>query len=335
MRTLWEGRQKCFRYDSAGPRPARATGELPPLLVIDRRPYYYLRQFYTNVSNNTVFGFNNTRRGPLTVGVASVLVLGALTLLGVSMGLSKVLVIAWVAFAAMGGAIPLGVRAASHDSATRLVWGYGLASGAMITSAAVFLLPQAMGFDPRIGGFGVAAGILLGFGAHVLGHRLSHVSATFDDTAVQLSAHALSAGAIIGLVYGAMPDLGLLLGLAIVSHKGPAGYAAARRLRSADRSAAVILLPAAGVGLTAIPTALLDLPNVPGLNAAVFGFAAGVFLHVAMDFLPRCEVGGEVGDVVAVSDDAHHRLDRLRVHAVVSTVLGGLAVLLAWLAVGA
>jgi len=265
--------------------------------------------------------------------VAAVAVLAGLTWLALASGLWKVTVIAWVAFAAMAGFAPFGARAAGTNDAYRLVWGYGLAAGAMITSAAVFLLPQAIGLDPRVGGFGVAAGLLVGYGAHTVGHRLSHLDTPFDDTAAQLSAHALSAGAIIGLVYATMPDLGLLLGLAIVSHKGPAGYAAARRLRSAGKPVTVLLLPAAGVGLTAIPAALVNPPAVPVVQGAIFGFAAGVFLHVAMDFLPRCEQGSEVGDVAALSDDAHAMLDRLRSHAVLSTLLGGIAVFLAWVTI--
>jgi ZIP family zinc transporter len=47
-----------------------------------------------------------------------------------------------------------------------------------------------------------------------------------------------------------------------------------------------------------------------------------------MDFLPECETGGE-----HVSGVAHARLDRLRVHAVASTVVGAGAVALAWLLV--
>jgi len=264
------------------------------------------------------------------VGIAGTVLLVVLTGIAVSTGLWKVPVIAWVAFAAMAGSIPLGIRAAQSTDATRFVWGYGLASGAMVTSAAVFLVPQAIGYNPRVGGFGVAAGILVGFGSHVVGHRLAHIGRGFDDTAVQLTAHALSAGAIIGLVYAALPDLGLLLGLAIVSHKGPAGYAAARRLTTEGGDPWVILLPAAGVGLTAVPTALIGLPRIDVLNAVVFGFAAGIFLHVAMDFLPRCEVGGEVGEVAQLSTDAHALLDRLRIHAVLSTSLGGIVVFLAW-----
>ncbi|WP_135828422.1 ZIP family metal transporter [Halorussus halobius] len=266
-------------------------------------------------------------------GLLGLLALVVLTPLALSAGVpevGKVVGISWVAFAAMAGAALLGGRTGASTDATRLVWGYGLASGAMIASAAAFIVPDAIGHHPKFGGFGVALGILVGFSAHTLGHRATHVDLPFDHTAAELTAHALAAGAIIGIVYGNMPDLGLLLGLAIVSHKGPAGYAAADRLRRADKSVSVLLLPAAGVGLTAIPAALLNLPSSGPFNAVVFGFAAGVFLHVAMDFLPRCELGGEVYEVASVTDDAHALLDRLRVRAVASTGLGGVVVFAAW-----
>ena len=268
---------------------------------------------------------------PSLVGVAGVVALVGLTGLAAAGAPWKVLVVSWVAFAAMAGAAALGARSTGTD-AVGLVWGYGVASGAMVTSAAVFLVPQAIGFHGAVGGFGVAAGLVGGYGGHTIGHRLSHREA-FDSAPAQLTAHSLSAGAIIGLVYAALPELGLLLGLAIVSHKGPAGYAAARRLRAADEPVAVLLLPAAGVGLTAVPAALLQPPSTPVVNAAIFGFAAGVFLHVAMDFLPECETGGEVSEAAGVDADAHALLDRLRVHAVASTVTGAAAVFLAWLAV--
>jgi len=267
------------------------------------------------------------------LGLLGLLALVVLTPLALSAGVpevGKVVGIAWVAFAAMAGAALLGGRTGASTDATRLVWGYGLASGAMIASAAAFIVPDAIGHHPKFGGFGIALGILAGFSAHTLGHRATHVDLPFDHTAAELTAHALAAGAIIGIVYGNMPDLGLLLGLAIVSHKGPAGYAAADRLRRADKSVSVLLLPAAGVGITAIPAALFELPSSAPFNAVVFGFAAGVFLHVAMDFLPRCELGGEVYEVASVTDDAHALLDRLRVRAVASTGLGGIVVFGAW-----
>jgi ZIP family zinc transporter len=277
-------------------------------------------------------GVNNGRWSVSPVGVGGTVLFVALSGLGLVRGVEKVLVVAWVAFAAMAAGAILGRRAAASYP-RRLVWGYGVASGAMVTSAAVFLLPQAIGLDPRVGGFGVAAGLLVGYGAHVVGHQLSHVDVGLDLTATQITAHALSAGFIIGLVYGSMPELGLLLGLAIVSHKGPAGYAAAHRLRESGKPVSALLLPAAGVGITAIPAALLPVPAVAAVNAAVFGFAAGIFLHVAMDFLPTCEIGGEVDEVCSVSEHSHGLLDRLRIHAVGSTLVGGGAVFFGWLVV--
>jgi len=269
---------------------------------------------------------------PAAIGPAALVVLsvgGAL--LGVP---AKVLVIAWVAFLAMALAIPVGVAGSRRRGARRLVWGYGLASGAMVTSAAVFLVPVAIGQSSSVGGFGIALGLIVGYSAHTVGHRLTHVDSPFEDTALRLTAHALAAGAIIGIIYAVMPTLGPLLGLAIVSHKGPAGYAAARRLSLREEPVWPLLVPAASVGLAAIPAALLAGPGSPALVALVFGFASGIFLHVAMDFLPRCEVGGEVYE--AASHEApvdHARLDRLRLHAVTSTVVGAGIVFLAWLVV--
>jgi len=269
------------------------------------------------------------------LGLAGVVALLALSALSVAVASApKLLGISWVAFAAMTGAAALGARA-EVDHPRGLVWGYGLASGAMVTSAAVFLVPGAIDHDPNVGGFGIAAGLLAGFAAHTVGHRLSHRELPIDRTTTELTAHALAAGAIIGVVYTAMPDLGPLLGLAIVSHKAPAGYAATRRLVRDGKPVSAVLLPASGVGIAGLSASLLSAPEHALLQAAVFGFAAGVFVHVAMDFLPRCETGSEVHDMVADSEgeDAHARLDSLRVHAVGSTLLGGLAVFVAWLVV--
>lgn len=257
-----------------------------------------------------------------------------LSVFGAAVGLWKVLAIGWVAFVAMAGAAVVAARSGTGTAhATRLVWGYGLASGAMVTSAAVFLIPEAIGYDPQLGGFGIAAGLLAGYAGHTIGHRFSHLDLPLETTTAQLTAHSVADGIIIGTAYTVLPDLGLLLGLGIVSHKGPAGYAAARRLRSRKKPVGMVALPAAAVGCAAVLAGLFQLPTSTAFSAVVFGFAAGVFLHVAMDFLPECEVGSEVGEVAALGGDAHVLLDRLRVHAVVSTALGAGVVFLAWLAV--
>ena len=280
-------------------------------------------------------GTVHTIAGISRVGVAATLLLAALSAFAVVTGTTggeKLVGISWIAFLAMAVAIPLGARTGER-SASGLVWGYGLAAGAMVTSAAVFLVPQAIGQHPRWGGFGIAFGLLAGFASHTIGHRLAHMDLPMDRTVAELTVHALSAGAIIGIIYGNMPELGALLGLAIVSHKGPAGYAAARRLVDAGRGPSILLLPATGVGVAGIASSLIALPAAGPVRGVVFGFAAGVFLHVAMDFLPRCEIGSEVHDLLSVSGDAHALLDRLRLHAVASTSIGGLVVLAAWLVI--
>lgn len=266
------------------------------------------------------------------IGAASTAALVAATAYALATGRTKLFGIAWIAFAAMALAGWVGTRTADTHAGT-LVWGYGLAAGAMITSAAVFLLPQAIGQHPAYGGFGVALGLLVGYGAHTLGHRLSHMDLPLDRSLAELTAHAVSAGAIIGIIYGNMPELGLLLGLSIVSHKGPAGYAAVRRFSGRGGDWAAILLPAAGVGVAAIGSSLVALPASGAVRGVVFGFATGVFLHVSMDFLPECEIGSEVHESLSHEGDAHTLLDRLRVHAVASTALGGLAVFVGWLIV--
>ena len=242
----------------------------------------------------------------------------------------KIIGISWIAFSAMAFAIPLGVRAADKANLNRLIAGYGLASGAMITSAAIFLVPTAINHDPVYGGLGIAIGIMAGFAIHTLNHRLTHSSFNIDTVVLELTSHALSAGIIIGMVYAAMPQLGILLGVAIVSHKGPAGYAAARRLAIKGKSAALIILPASAIGLTALPVSLLNLPANPIVNAIIFGFATGVFFHVAIDFLPECEVGGKIHQETQLDHDEHHQLDKYRQWAVLNTFLGGLIVFVAW-----
>ncbi len=264
--------------------------------------------------------------------IGSVTALVATTGVGMMTGRWKLTGIAWVAFLGMAGGGWLGIYA-PRKHAGALVWGYGLASGAMITSAALFLLPQALDLGAAYGGIGVAVGLLVGYAAHTLGHRLSHVELPIDRSLAELTAHAVSAGAIIGVVYGNMPELGPLLGLAIVSHKGPAGYAAVSRFAGRGGEWIIVLLPAAAVGVVAVVASFLVLPPSPAIQGIVFGFATGVFLHVAMDFLPRCELGSEVHEALAVEGEAHALLDRLRVHAVASTLFGGFGVVLGWLLV--
>jgi len=242
----------------------------------------------------------------------------------------KVIGISWIAFAAMALAIPMGVKAAGKTKLNHLIAGYGLASGAMITSAAIFLVPTAVNHDPVYGGLGIAVGIMAGFAIHTLNHGLTHTSFSAPPVVLELTSHALAAGLIIGIVYAAMPEIGLLLGIAIVSHKGPAGYAASRRLAIQGKPSLLLLLPASAIGLTALPVSMINIPGNAVVNALIFGFATGIFFHVAIDFLPECEVGGNIHRDTKLDHDEHHKLDKYRQWAVLNTFVGGLLVFIAW-----
>jgi len=270
---------------------------------------------------------------------------GGAVLLAAAAGLWKLLAISSVAFVAMAGgawlgAHPVGSNSGTADQARGLAWGYGLASGAMIASTGAFLIPSAVGHSATIGGFGIAAGVLLGFVMHVAQHQLAHLPLPGDVSTLELTAHSLAAGLVIGAVYATMPALDLALGLAIVSHKAPAGYAAAHRLVRSGRDPSVLLVPAAAVAVAAVPVGLLSPPSTPGTHALVFGIATGILLHVAFDFLPQCELGGEIAEAAGLTrdgkapdghfDEQHHLLDHLRLHAVSSAVLGGGLVFVAW-----
>lgn len=260
----------------------------------------------------------------------AVVVFIALSSIAVTAGFTKVLAISWIAAGAMIGGIVLGVSLRRDIAPAEVVWGYGLASGAMIASDAVFIVPRAIRFAPQVGGVGIAAGLITGNVAQTIGHRVTHVAPIFDRAAAELTAHALALGTIIGMVYTVFPRLSLLLGVGIVSHKAPAGYAAARRLIHGGNPIAGLLVPAVTVGIAAIPFRVVTPPNVPVVSAAIFGFGAGIFFHVGMDFHPECEAGGEVDEIVNRSQTDHERRDDLRLHAAVSAVLGGAAVVLAW-----
>jgi len=68
------------------------------------------------------------------------------------------------------------------------------------------------------------------------------------------------------------------------------------------------------------------------LRGLLFGVAAGVFLHVAVDLLPECTTGSETCPFDAANHDGdlHQLQDRLRRHAALSSILGGVVVAIAW-----
>ncbi|MBA8824458.1 ZIP family zinc transporter [Saccharopolyspora lacisalsi] len=231
----------------------------------------------------------------------------------------KLLIIAVASCLSMIAGAVLGRRAIANSHV--LTWANGATAGAMVTSACAFLLPMAITQDPKLGGFGTATGVLVGFALHNA-DRLS-TRTTPDDCVVRLTIHAVTAGLVIGAVYASMPNAGVLLGLSIVSHKGPAGYAAARSLRRAGEPVTPVVLPACGVGISSIAVGLLGWSPPTSVTAVVFGVAAGLFLHVALDFLAHLERTPEPSG------------GRLSTHATASTLTGGAVVVFAWMLTGA
>jgi ZIP family zinc transporter len=188
-----------------------------------------------------------------------------------------------------------------------------------------------MSHHASLGGLGIAIGVVVGYAIHTL-----HVSTEQPDGAVlpvvwELSLHSVGAGLVIGAVYATMPTLGPMLGVAIVSHKAPAGYAAARRLARQGHSAWVLVMPAAAVGIAALIVGIVDPPTPDGLHALVFGGATGLFLHVAVDFLPRCHCEVGLHSTTGTGKKVGARSLRwMRWEAIGSTLLGGGLVVTAW-----
>ncbi|MHA6801942.1 ZIP family metal transporter [Salinifilum ghardaiensis] len=254
----------------------------------------------------------------VTIGVIG-LFAGACIAAGVA-DLRKLLIIAAVSCLAMVAGAALAPRGIVNSST--LTWAHGLAAGAMVASACGFLLPTAMERNPTLGGFGIAAGVLAGFAVHIGGAWFGSRAALLDDYVVRLTAHSVAAGLVMGAIYASMPSIGLLLGLAIISHKAPAGYVAARSLHESGRSVVPVVLPACGVGIAAIVVGLLGWPLSPPVTASAFGASAGLFLHVALDFLAHLERNRAAGS------------PRLAAHATASALTGAAVVVCAWTITG-
>lgn len=153
-----------------------------------------------------------------------------------------------------------------------------IAAGILLASAALYVVPSAIVGHNASGSVGVGVGLLIGALLHrSAGRRLD------QSMLGALCLHAISAGLVLGVVYTGMPSLGLSLGVAIVAHKLPAGYALARALRDHGRSTMSVALPACAVGLTSLPIAMAAGPLlIP--HGLLFGLAGGLFVAVGAAF---------------------------------------------------
>lgn len=239
----------------------------------------------------------------------------------------KVAVIAWVSFAAMvlGGVI----KELDIDTVRSMVWASGLSGGAALASVFYFILPQAFNLSPEYAATGVVAGFLSGLFVHSSSHRFLHSHSKGRDTLISVSLHSVVAGVVIGMIYQQMPGIGLTLGFAIVSHKLPAGFMIADRIKRENRDFWIkLLLPAAGLGATAQLIFVLPITLGMVMKAVFFGFSAGIFLHVALDFIPNPEPESNLRKLLEPGEDpVHDEMDEWNADFIFSTVIGALVVL--------
>lgn len=261
------------------------------------------------------------------IGILALLAFVGVLAAGVVYGREKLVGIVLFAFLTMGAGVALS-RAGLMTTPTRRLWAHGLASGAMLASAAALLAPKAIGHHPKYGGFAIAFGYLLGYAGHELGHLVGHRDLPVNVVVAELTLHAVMAGSIMGVVYGTLPSLTPLFGYGIVAHKLPAGFGGARALQRDGLPVLPMALPAAAVGLAAVPLSIVTPALGPVVRAIFYGVSTGVFAHVALDMIPECTGGGSGhghGEVTCGPD-----ADTRRHHAVASTIAGAVALFVLW-----
>ncbi len=216
---------------------------------------------------------------------AAVLIVWALLMAaGTVAGAWKIVLISVLACAAMAGgaAATAGLPLAPRWRG----WSDGIAAGAMITSACLFLLPEAIHGGAGSGGLGVAIGLLTGAGLDALARGATPKNTPrFESSLAALTLHSLGDGFVTGLAYAHLPALGLMLGTIIIAHKLPAGYASARNLQRHAMARHPVIWPACAMGLACVPTGLLVAPGALGQDNVLVGLATGIFMYVGIEFL--------------------------------------------------
>lgn len=269
-----------------------------------------------------------------TAGLISTALLGLLSVFTVLTSPSglKVTVIGLTAFLAMILGTVLNLRGLENTKS--VIWAYGLSGGAALASILYFIVPKSMGLSTEFGVTGVLAGFLFGLVLHVITHEIEHEAGEALSDLISVTVHAVAAGSIIGQIYSDMPTISIILGISIVSHKLPAGYIISDKLnRSLKETFMFMALPASILGTLALTVFNLSISMPVNYQALFLGFSAGIFLHVALDFIPEPEPESHLRKLLSEEEDPlHHKLDEIKFHCVASTVMGaGIVAILALL----
>lgn len=254
---------------------------------------------------------SSTKAAPIAGGLCCTAAAAGTTLivLGSHDGLPGLVTLA--IFSALAFILGALISAVPHDP--RLITrADAAAAGAMLTSALVLVVPHALIEHAEPGAIGLVAG--LGIGLLLQRVASAHGGRSFLGA---LTLHSICDGLVLGALYTLAPALGWSVGLAILVHKAPAGYALARRLPSTPANRALILLPALGTGLGALSVAMMR-TTVALPAGLIFGVAAGLFLFVALMFFGS--VSGTKKSSLATAD-------------YIALILGGAVVIIAaWIA---
>lgn len=154
----------------------------------------------------------------------------------------------------------------------------GAAAGAMLYTALVLMAPEVV-TEHAVPGI---AGLLLGIAAGTFLYMTGAHNGAGRTTLTALTLHSLFDGVLLGAVYALMPPFGISIGIAILAHKAPTGYALARRLALARRSIILTSIPAMATGLGALFTAIMEPLFFPA--GFLFGMGTGLLLFVATVF---------------------------------------------------
>lgn len=267
-------------------------------------------------------------------GLISTVLLVLLTVYTLFKDLSglKVVTVAWTAFFAM----IIGTFFSFRELKSRksVIWAYGISGGAAFASILYFVLPKSLEMSTQFGVTGVLIGFLSGLILHVVTHELEHEAGEALTDLVSVTAHASAAGFIIGQIYSDLPTISIVLGISIVSHKLPAGFIISDKFgKGLKQALKFIALPASILGSMALIVYNLSISMPTDFQALFFGFSAGIFLHVALDFIPEPEPESHLRKLLSDEEDPlHHKLDEVKFHCVASTVAGaGIVTVLALL----
>lgn len=255
------------------------------------------------------------------ISTAALIALTAYTLLTTFSGL-KVTVIAWTAFITMVAGTLFSFR--ELKSKKSVIWAYGLSGGAALASIMFFVMPKSLELSTEFGVTGILAGFLSGLVLHVATHEIEHEAGEALKDLISVTAHAIAAGFIIGQIYSELPGVSIILGISIVSHKLPAGYIISDKIgQNMKQALKFILLPASILGAMALFVFNLSISMPTNVQALFFGFSAGIFLHVALDFIPEPEPESHLRKLLSEEKDPlHEKLDDIQFHCLASTVLG-------------